>query len=133
MSITEHLNKIKPWVLPINIILIGTLGFGLGRLSRIEEVKMPVLIEKPTIPVASTTLSFFQTTRGDQVVKNPNLATSTTLKNSGMLVGSKNGTKYYYPTCFGVARIKEENKVWFNSIDEAKKAGYTKASNCAGL
>lgn len=51
----------------------------------------------------------------------------------GQLVGSKNGTKYHYPWCSGAERIKEENKIWFQSAEEAKRAGYTPAANCPGL
>ena len=46
------------------------------------------------------------------------------------IVASKNGAKYYLSTCSGVKRIKEENKVFFNSETDAINAGYTKASNC---
>ena len=48
-------------------------------------------------------------------------------------VASKSGTKYYLPSCSGVKRIKEENKVWFATVDDAKAAGLTPASNCPGL
>lgn len=48
------------------------------------------------------------------------------------IVASRNGTKYYYPWCSGVGRIKEENKVWFGNVAEAEGAGYTKAANCPG-
>lgn len=52
---------------------------------------------------------------------------------SGKYVASKSGTKYYLPTCSGVKRIKEENKVFFNSEDEAKAEGLEPAKNCPGL
>ena len=48
-------------------------------------------------------------------------------------VGAKTGTKYYLPSCPGVSRIKEENKVWFATVEEAKARGYSAASNCKGL
>jgi len=51
----------------------------------------------------------------------------------GQVVASKSGTKYYLPWCGTVSRIKEENKVWFASIEEAEKAGYEPAKNCKGL
>ncbi len=51
----------------------------------------------------------------------------------GKYVASKSGSKYYLPSCSGVKRIKEENKVWFASIEDAKAAGLTPASNCPGL
>jgi hypothetical protein len=49
------------------------------------------------------------------------------------LVGSKNGTKYHLVTYPGAKQIKEENKVYFDSIESARAAGYTPAANCKGL
>jgi len=51
----------------------------------------------------------------------------------GMLVASKGGTKYHFPWCAGASQILEANKIWFNSYDEAVKAGYTAAANCPNL
>lgn len=51
----------------------------------------------------------------------------------GKYVASKNGTKYYLPNCSGAKRIKEENKVWFASIEDAKASGRTPSSTCKGL
>lgn len=51
----------------------------------------------------------------------------------GKYVASKSGSKYYLPDCSGVKRIKEENKVWFDTVDEAKAEGYEPAKNCKGL
>ena len=48
-------------------------------------------------------------------------------------VASKSGTKYYLPTCSGVGRIKEENKVWYATKADAEAAGLTPATNCPGL
>lgn len=47
---------------------------------------------------------------------------------SGKYVGSKNGTKYYEPTCATVKRIKAENYIWFESEADAKLQGYNKGS-----
>lgn len=51
----------------------------------------------------------------------------------GNLVASKSGTRVYYVWCSGVSRIKAENKVFFNNLDEALKKGYKPASNCPGM
>lgn len=51
----------------------------------------------------------------------------------GKYVASKNGTKYYLATCSGAKRIKDENKVWFATVEDAKASGRTPASNCPGL
>lgn len=48
-------------------------------------------------------------------------------------VASKNGTKYYLPSCSTANRILEENRVWFGTKDEAAAAGYEPAANCPGL
>ncbi len=51
----------------------------------------------------------------------------------GGYVASKSGTKYHLPWCSGAKRIKEENKVFFKTKEEAEKAGYSPASNCKGI
>ncbi|PJE64132.1 MAG: hypothetical protein COU90_04655 [Candidatus Ryanbacteria bacterium CG10_big_fil_rev_8_21_14_0_10_43_42] len=52
---------------------------------------------------------------------------------SGLIAASSKGTRYYYPWCGGVSRLSEKNKIWFDTPEEAEKAGYTIASGCSGL
>ncbi len=106
----------KDLILAVAVILVALISFGLGRLSKIRELKTPIKIEN-VVSIATTTA---------------NVAT-TTNSVSGEVVASKNGTKYHYPWCPGAATIKEENKIYFASIEEARKAGYTPAANCKGL
>ena len=47
------------------------------------------------------------------------------------VVASKNSDKYHYTWCAGAKKIKEENKVWFSSAEEAESKGYTLAGNCS--
>lgn len=51
----------------------------------------------------------------------------------GAVVASKNGTKYYLPTCSGASRISAANKISFASVAEARAKGYQPASGCPGL
>jgi hypothetical protein len=51
----------------------------------------------------------------------------------GAVVASKSGMKYYLPSCAGVERISDDNKVWFPSASAAQAAGYTPAADCDGL
>ena len=51
----------------------------------------------------------------------------------GLVAASRNGTRYYYPWCGGLSRIKEANKVWFKTVEAAEQAGYTIASGCERL
>ncbi len=48
----------------------------------------------------------------------------------GQFVASKNGAKYYPADCGSANRIKEENKVYFNSTSAAETAGYSLSATC---
>ncbi len=63
----------------------------------------------------------------DLILKTPDAGKAST----GEVVASRNGTKYYFPDCPGVARLDEANKIWFVSAIAAHDAGYSLASNCA--
>ena len=56
--------------------------------------------------------------------------TETTEQVSGPFVGSKNSDVYHYPDCSSAKQIKEANKIWFNSVEEAKAAGYRPCKKC---
>ena len=105
-------------VLVIGVFLVSLISFGLGRLSLAKSEHTPIKIEE----VGS-------------VCKPMEMSTTTTHTNSlqqddAQLVASRNGSKYYFPWCAGVSRIKEANKVTFASEVEAQAAGYELAANC---
>ncbi len=102
------------------IILVGFGGFGLGRLSRTHEGKIPVVIEN-AVPSDSSA------TGGAGTLQ---IADAPGTKN---FVASVSGTKYHLPWCASAGTIKEENKIWFASEDEARAAGYSPAGNCKGI
>lgn len=99
------------------IILVATISFGLGRLSKIREEKTPITIES----IATLT----ETTAN---VSNKNVTES-----QKIFVASRNGKKYYYIWCESSKIIKEQNRIWFATKEEAEKAGYEPAANCKGL
>lgn len=43
---------------------------------------------------------------------------------------SSDSKKYHHAWCPGATQIKEANRVWFPTADDAKAAGYTLAGNC---
>lgn len=55
------------------------------------------------------------------------------LPESGGYVASKSGAVYHLPWCSGAKRIKEENRIYFASKEEAERAGYRPAANCKGI
>ncbi len=117
-SIKEIVGKIKRFytdmqieiLFVIIIILVGFSAFGLGRISVFNERKENI-----------------------KLLYNNNLDLKPDVNIYGSVVASKSGKKYHYPWCSGANRIKESNKIWFKSIQEAKKAGYMPAGNCKGL
>lgn len=145
MSIKDLKEKIKglsgfslpqPRTLPddlflgLIIVLVAFGSFGLGRLSKIESAKTPIRIENaPTV----TPETFTAPAAGDKALSSADQSASALGATTNQLVGSKNGTKYYYPWCSGVSRISEANLRHFASKADAEAQGYTPSSTCKGL
>ncbi|MDP2639032.1 MAG: hypothetical protein Q8P06_02585 [Candidatus Azambacteria bacterium] len=49
----------------------------------------------------------------------------------GNFSASISGKAYYPKNCPSANRIKEENRIWFNTKQEAEAEGYAPAQNCA--
>jgi hypothetical protein len=49
----------------------------------------------------------------------------------GPYVGSRNSKVYHRATCSHAKRIKEENLVWFKSVEEATRVGRTPCRSCS--
>ena len=131
-SIKEVVEEIKAnqklWWLPLIVVLVGTLGFGLGRLSGLQAAKEPLKIIYPNDN--SDFVKGEIAKPGDGV---PTATVTPPPQGGGQFVGSRISDKYHYPWCSGAKRITEANKVWFNTKEEAERAGYTPAANCPGL
>lgn len=138
-SIKEKLNKIKvvgEHILDnqiifttLIIILVSFSSFGLGRLSKIEENKKPLSIYDNITRVDNLASIITTESKEPVEVQPPQLG----LVAGGKYIASKNSDKYHAPWCSGAQRINEENKIWFDSKEEAERAGYTPASNCKGI
>jgi hypothetical protein len=105
------------------IVLTAGFSFGLGRLSKIVE-------SRPPVKIISAVSQVNNSASVSDVLSPTSVSPTATGEIAGKVVSSKNGKKYYYPWCAGVSRIKEENKVWFQSEKEAESAGFTIASGC---
>jgi uncharacterized protein YcnI len=46
------------------------------------------------------------------------------------IVASSGGKKYYFVWCKGAGNIKPSKKRYFETTQQAEKAGYTLAANC---
>jgi len=101
------------------LILVGVISFGLGRQSVAETVAIE--------PNNRAGVMFTET------VATPNTNEKIVEDGKVQVVGSRSGTKYHLPVFPGAGQMKEENKVFFDSISMAEAAGYTPAANCPGL
>lgn len=145
MSIPKALDKSKEWLLniPKDIlfllisVLAASASFGLGMITEHEMGKRENLpfesfSDKNTLP--ANAISAVETPKTQTPAATKNIETAANVApQDGKYVASKNGTRYYLPSCSSAARIKAENRVWFATTLEAEAAGLTPATNCPGL
>ncbi len=139
------LKKLKSYLLDdtlyigILLVLTSVLSFGLGKFSGIHrsgevsgmtnvatvrsgigpQANSDTVPNKSldTLPIASPGPSVLQ------LVQTPVMPVQN-------FVASKSGTKYHAMHCSGSKTIKETNKIFFATEDEAQAAGYTRSANC---
>lgn len=116
----ERFPILKKLFIPLVIILVAGLSFGIGRLSVVGKREAVRIEYDPQL-----------TTYNQQPAINTGQTASVinAIKQDG-IVASKNGTKYHFPHCAGAKQIKEENKIVFATPAAAEAAGYTLAANC---
>lgn len=97
------------------VILVATTSFFLGMIFGASEKREAVKVYE------------------EAVQNHASVDSALDPQSSETVVASKNGVKYHYSWCPGAKQISEANKITFNSIEEARAAGYSPASNCKGL
>lgn len=104
------------------IFLISAISYNLGKLNSNP---------KTTIKISSGS-DVFQASAIQSINSSDLLATPIFKPKDLRVIASKNSTtkKYHYLWCPGAKKIKEENKIWFSSSQEAESGGYTLAGNC---
>lgn len=112
-------------VIAVGFILVAVIAFGAGRLSAPEIIRNPIIIDEPDTSGSVNILG--DVSQSLNAAGDPVKAALTGQGGlaKGLFVASKNGTKYYWPWCSWAGRIKEENKVWFNSEKDAQAAGFS--------
>ncbi|MBX4190443.1 hypothetical protein KW791_04090 [Candidatus Parcubacteria bacterium] len=116
--------KITNWVksrqkdlfLGLCLILVAGIAYNIGKIrsSGVEEISanLPLQIQTPSKVKPKVT-----------PVPKPK---------DQRVVASKSAKSklYHYTWCSGAQRIKETNKLWFESASAAESAGYSLAGNC---
>lgn len=140
--IPEYAKKVKKWIdnnradlfTSLLIFLIGMASFGLGRLSVSLPSKEPIRLEDSiSLQQQADVMSAPLASASAKPSSGISLGHVNPISKNGSFVASKSGSVYYALWCSGVSRIHEENKVWFQTQEEAKVKGYRPAKNCSGL
>jgi len=122
------------YFIAVVIVLVAITSFFLGRISILEGNKEAIKVYDLSNATENLSGTGNTETSGNSTSNPSTLNSAAAAVASGeTVVASKNGTKYHYPWCPGAKQISDKNKITFNSIEEARAAGYTPASNCKGL
>ncbi len=111
--------KLKSLTMVLLIVATGAVAFILGAVSSNTWQQAPIVVERGEVSIVQSN------TNND----NSNNKLKESAKKCA-LVGSRNGTKYYPPTCSHARRISPKNLRCFATEDDAKNAGYTRSTSC---
>lgn len=115
-------DKGKDLLIVFIVILVGLGSFELGRLSKDSTVEgLKIENTGPNDNTGGLINSAQINTN------NRDLSINSSGKN---FFASSKGSKYYSLGCSAGKTIKQENRVYFNTGDEAVQAGYTLSSSC---
>ena len=106
------------------IILVGLSSFELGRLSK-DSKTTGIKVQYPdqTIAQPANVVSAVKNTEIPKITKKLNSETK-------IFFASNRGNKYYPIGCSAGKNIKQENRVYFATKEEAERAGYEPSSSC---
>ena len=120
------------------VVLVGISSFSLGRLSKAnEQAGLKILSNASQIQegAALSALPEEANTVIQNSVDTNSSVTSHQLPSVSSNVGkayfaSKRGHKYYSVGCSAGKTIKQENRLYFSTKEEAEKKGYSLSSSC---
>lgn len=111
--------KGKDILVIIIVILVGLGSFELGRLSKENSAASGLKIEYPNQTEEQTT---------SLVLPEKNFSTASPSDKN--FFASSRGTKYYSIGCSAGKTIKQANRIYFATREEAETAGYELSSAC---
>jgi hypothetical protein len=118
--------KGKDIMIIIIVVLVGISSFYLGRLSH-ETSTNGVKIEytsQEASAIGSTKTNI------EQISLNPSISEKINNNVRGSYFASKKGKKYYPIGCSAGKSIKKENRIYFNTANEAENAGFSLSRSC---
>lgn len=99
------------------LALVFLIGLGIGLLINNSEPSQIIIDKNMKIGLPDG-------------IENNGVASDNNYKMLGNFLASINGKAYYPKDCAAANRIKEENRIWFSTKEEAETQGYKPAQNC---
>lgn len=91
------------------LILIAVIGYNIGKISTAQKT---------------------EPTKENPYQANLTRVTPTPIDKRVVVSKKSQSMLYHFTFCSGAKSIKEENKIWFNTEEEAIRAGYKLSGNC---
>jgi len=110
------------------VLLVGSASFALGRISVLyHQEPLHIADGAPIEQRIQESLARLQEGSAPSVSSSP---ADTATPPKGAFVASSGGTKYYPIDCKTAQRISEENRVYFQTAEDAEAAGYSLTTAC---
>jgi len=119
--LADFINLVKRNISDIFLVLVVALvaliSFGAGWLLSSRPQNNSIVIQNPVCADESPQDNLLPAVSQDDSVK------------QNQFVGSINSDKYHWPNCPWAKKISSDNQVWFDSEQEAQKAGYIRCGS----
>ena len=126
-------DKGKDFLVVLIIILVGIGSFSLGRLSKNgQNGGMNIKYENQEANIIKSLKYGPNDDLGvkDNIIEELKPLNQLNNSDSKNFFASSRGSKYYSLDCSGGKTIKQENRIYFNTKEEAENAGYELSSSC---
>lgn len=104
----------------ISFLLIGIISYRIGSNQKLNNLEANISIIYPNESAIIKETS--ESKDNNDVISN--------ISSSKSIIASKSGKVYYTADCSGSNRIKDENKVYFQTKEEAQSVGLTLSKTC---
>lgn len=118
------INNNSRWAWILLTLFFGFVFLDMIFINAISTVKVQFYFQLITIAIVGFFISLFsiEKEKVEEVVEEEKTVKKTF--KPGKYIASKTGVKFHAPKSEWGKKIKKKNAVWFNSKEEAKKAGY---------
>jgi len=129
------INNDSRWAWIMLTIFFGFVFLDMLFIKAISTVKVNLFSSFIIVTIVGFFISFFNIGKSkvDENIEEEKVVEKKSVEKSfkpgkyiASYIASKSGSKYHTPKCDWAKKIKKANAVWFDSKEEAKKAGYKK-------